>query len=116
MLILIAVAARRSMISDDLAYASVRDEHLLDPMDGAARVDGGAACRVRAHRTGADRVMVRADTASLERENRVRALLELRDQPSAVAFLRVRRFGLASASTVSSTTGAAATAAFPRFS
>ena len=50
----------------------------------------------------------------------VRALLEMRDQPSAVAFLRVRRFGFASASTVSSTTGAAAgaaaTAAFPRFS
>ena len=51
---------------------------------------------------------------------KVRALLHTRGQPSPVVFLRVRRFGFASGSTVASTTGsaveAAATAALPRFS
>jgi HCOMODA/2-hydroxy-3-carboxy-muconic semialdehyde decarboxylase len=49
----------------------------------------------------------------------VRAPREARDQTSAVAFFRVRRFGLASASAAGSTTGSAAGAAaavFPRFS
>ena len=70
---------------------------------------------------GQDPIRQRAEPrqASTRRGARtsVRAPREACDQPSAVAFLRVRRFGFASASAVGSTTAsAAATAAFPRFS